>query len=164
MGSCVKWTPEEDAVLRRLHAAGLDWATCSTALGRTEKACESRWRNLNAPRVSKGRPWTEEEDETLRSVLAKGLSWSDAAVKLPGRSSRACMARGKVLGVAMLKPILKRPDALSLRRCHDCGKATVDYRCPKCLAKWRRRNGVAAAGGEEEDSYASFGGAGNFDC
>ena len=156
MSSAEKWTPEEDAVLKRLHAAGLDWATCSTALGRSEKACESRWRNLNRPRRQNGRPWTEEEDETLRAVLAKGLSWSDAAVRLPGRSSRACMARGKALGVGMLKPVLKRPDALSLRRCHDCGKPTVDYRCPKCRARWRERNGVAPSA-QEDDAYAAFG-------
>lgn len=163
MPSAPKWTPEEDAVLKRLHAAGMDWATCSTALGRTEKACESRWRGLNRPRRQGGRPWTDEEDETLRSVLAKGLSWSDAAVRLPGRSSRACMARGKALGVGMLKPVLKRPDALSLRRCHDCGKPTVDYRCPRCLAKWRTRNGVPAGGGDEPDGYSAFGARCTFD-
>ena len=157
-----KWTPEEDAVLRRLHSAGLGWATCSTALGRTEQACATRWRSLNTPRMSKGRPWTAEEDETLRAILAKGLSWSDAAARLPGRSSRACIMRGKVLGIAPLKPILKRPDALSIRRCHDCGKPTTDYRCPKCLVRWRMKNGVPACGGDEEDSYAAFGGSGNF--
>ena len=156
MASAAKWTPEEDAVLKRLHAAGLDWATCSTALGRSEKSCESRWHNLNRPRRQNGRPWTEEEDETLRAVLAKGLSWSDAAARLPGRSSRACMARGKALGVGVLKPVLKRPDALSLRRCHDCGKPTTDYRCPKCRARWRERNGVVPSA-QEDDIYAAFG-------
>jgi len=162
VASCVKWTPEEDAVLRRLHAAGLDWATCSTALGRTERACETRWRTLARPKRG-AVPWTEEEDEILRAVLARGLSWSDASAKLPGRTSRACMARGKALGVAMLKPLLKRPDALSMRRCHDCGRPTADYRCPKCRARWRARNGVSPSAGEDEEFYASFGGAGNFD-
>lgn len=29
------------------------------------------------------------------------------------------------------------------RKCHDCGKPTNDYRCYKCLAKWRIKHGVS---------------------
>lgn len=29
------------------------------------------------------------------------------------------------------------------RKCHDCGKKTNDYRCPKCLARWRAKHGVS---------------------
>ena len=32
----------------------------------------------------------------------------------------------------------------SQRRCHDCGKLTYNYRCDKCLKKWRARYGVNA--------------------
>ena len=155
------WTPEEDAVLKRLHAAGIDWNTCSTALGRTAKACESRWRNMNRPKGG-AKPWTAEEDETLRALLAKGLSWSEAAMRLPGRSSRACMARGKAIGVSVLKAPLKRPGALSLRRCHDCGKPTADYRCPRCLAKWRAKHGVGPSA-QEDETYSAFGARNAFD-
>ena len=99
----------------------------------------------------------------LKKLMAQGMTWSDAADRLPGRSSQACAARGKLLGVRAAKPVQKRPGALSMRRCHDCGKPTVDYRCSKCLAKWRRKNGVPACGGETEEGYSSFGGAGTFD-
>ena len=30
----------------------------------------------------------------------------------------------------------------NIRRCHDCGRPTTDYRCPKCWAKIRRKSGV----------------------
>jgi len=35
------------------------------------------------------------------------------------------------------------------RLCHDCKKPTSDYRCPKCLRKWRIKNGVAESGRED---------------
>ena len=35
------------------------------------------------------------------------------------------------------------------RVCHDCGKPTSDYRCPKCLRKWRIKHGVAESGRED---------------
>ena len=31
----------------------------------------------------------------------------------------------------------------ALRKCHDCGRPTVDFRCPPCRAKWRAKNGLA---------------------
>lgn len=30
----------------------------------------------------------------------------------------------------------------NMRRCHDCGKPTPDYRCAECLRKWRKKYGV----------------------
>lgn len=32
------------------------------------------------------------------------------------------------------------------RKCHDCGKATTQYRCPECHAAWRRKYGVESQG------------------
>lgn len=32
-----------------------------------------------------------------------------------------------------------------LRPCHDCGKMQADYRCPRCWARWRRKNGISRA-------------------
>jgi hypothetical protein len=31
----------------------------------------------------------------------------------------------------------------SLRKCHDCGRPTTDFRCPSCRNEWRVRNGLA---------------------
>jgi hypothetical protein len=32
--------------------------------------------------------------------------------------------------------------ALAMRRCHECGRLTTDYRCPVCLDAWRKKHGV----------------------
>lgn len=32
------------------------------------------------------------------------------------------------------------------RQCHDCGKPTRDYRCPKCRKAWARSHGVPWCG------------------
>ena len=32
---------------------------------------------------------------------------------------------------------------LNRRKCHDCGKLTSNYRCPKCLSKWRDKHHVS---------------------
>ena len=39
------------------------------------------------------------------------------------------------------------------RKCHDCGKPTNDYRCPRCLAKWRNKYHVS--GNEQLESYTT---------
>lgn len=31
---------------------------------------------------------------------------------------------------------------LDVRKCHDCGKPTPDYRCPACQAAFREKNNV----------------------
>ena len=40
------------------------------------------------------------------------------------------------------------------RVCHDCGKPTNDYRCPRCLRKWRRKNDVL--GTADTDSSSAY--------
>ena len=43
-------------------------------------------------------------------------------------------------------------NSINKRRCHDCGKLTVDYRCEKCQRKWRKKNNVKNEGDIEEGS------------
>ena len=31
----------------------------------------------------------------------------------------------------------------SIRKCHDCGKPTTNYRCAECLTKWKIKNGLS---------------------
>lgn len=39
------------------------------------------------------------------------------------------------------------------RHCHDCGKPTNDYRCPRCRRKWLKLNGVWGVGEADEGGY-----------
>lgn len=39
----------------------------------------------------------------------------------------------------------------SKRQCHDCGRPTNNYRCPRCLSKWRIKHGVAANPADDGD-------------
>lgn len=158
------WTPEEDAVLRRMREAGIEWAVCGTALGRTASACLSRWHELSPGRAAcsrRGRAWTPEEDALLVKMAKEGVTWSEMSRRLAGRSPKSCSSRACTLGLAKRRPPRSEPPVseLSRRRCHDCGKPTTDYRCPKCLAKFRARNGVSVNGAKDDDdgAYTVFG-------
>lgn len=41
------------------------------------------------------------------------------------------------------------PDApmMPMRKCHDCEEMTYNYRCDKCKAKWRAKNGACGLSG-----------------
>jgi len=162
MPSANPWTPAEDAVLRRMKNAGMAWQDISVALGRTAEAVRSRWRSASAQEerpASGSREWTDAEDARLEAACATGGTWADVAKAVGGsRSARACETRAGLLGLKRRSSQeRKRPDMLSRRRCHDCGRPTTDYRCPACLAAWRRRNGVPGAGGEADEGYSAFG-------
>ena len=40
------------------------------------------------------------------------------------------------------------------RKCHDCGAPTDNYRCKKCLAKWRSKYAVSYEGGDVDERYS----------
>ena len=157
------WTADEDAVLRRMHEAGIGWDVCATALGRTASACISRWHELSPARTAcsrRGRAWTPEEDEALKAMAKEGLTWSEMSRRLSGRSPKSCSSRACTLGLAKRRLPKKEPPVfeLSRRKCHDCGRPTTDYRCPKCLAAFRARNGISVYGKDEDDgAYSVFG-------
>ena len=51
---------------------------------------------------------------------------------------------------------MSKPEELATRRCHDCGKPCVDYRCPECWAKLRRGNGLTENITESESIWDDF--------
>lgn len=165
-----EWTDAEDAVLRRMLAAGMSFDAAATALARTPAACISRSRAL-APKRTESRAgslWTPEEDAVLKQCVRCGGTWEQAASRLPGRTACACHARAKLVGLQKPRPRREeKPPPLPLkpamRRCHDCGRPTPDYRCPKCLEKWRAKHGVPPSGAGEPEGYPVFGGAHGFD-
>ena len=40
------------------------------------------------------------------------------------------------------------------RKCHDCGAPTDNYRCKKCLEKWRAKNAVSYSGCDIDEGYS----------
>ena len=45
----------------------------------------------------------------------------------------------------------KKIEPEHIRKCHDCGKKTTQYRCNACWLKFRKKNGVSIYNPEEED-------------
>ena len=93
----------------------------------------------------KGRPWTPAEEAKLWRLHAQGRSWTSIARAL-GRSKQACATRLSYLGVTQRKDEPAPEECLeevgNLRRCHDCGCPTHDFRCARCRRKWQIRNGA----------------------
>lgn len=198
--SFLPWTQEEDAELERLVVdLGRTYAQCAEALGRTPRACASRWRTISQSSPHR-RPsvnlWTPEEDALLRRLwpalsveqIAErigrpvkgvyrranrlGLTCGNQAAKVPWTPEEDKVLKerigsmtyaeiGELLGRTE-KSVKHRALHLSLRggpkprlprlkdaerRCHDCGRPTPDYRCPACWRKLRQRLGCSA---EEE--------------
>ena len=155
-----QWTPEEDAVLRRMREAGMPQASVAVALGRTVSACQSRWHELSRRSLParRGDPWREDEDAVLRRMVSAGAKWAAIADSLPGRTPRGCEHRASALGLGRAAGRARAGGRKApSRRCHDCGRPTPDYRCPECRARWRIEHGVPAGGAEDEESCAVFG-------
>ena len=52
--------------------------------------------------------------------------------------------KGKTLPVRDERKLaLAEKRSQKLRKCHDCGRPTVDFRCPSCRTAWRVKNGLA---------------------
>lgn len=52
--------------------------------------------------------------------------------------------KGKALPVRDERKLaLAEKRSQKLRKCHDCGRPTVDFRCPSCRTAWRIKNGLA---------------------
>lgn len=94
----VKWTPEEDQLLRDLVKmyGGKNWKQVADKVGngRTRAQCAHRWQKVLNPDLKKG-SWTSEEDELLtKAVEQVGVDkWSEVAAKVPQRNGKQCRER-----------------------------------------------------------------------
>ena len=138
-----KWSAEEDAELLRLKAAGWSNAQIARTLGRTLRACACRAAMFNRGegRMTKtaAAPWTKEDDawllESYRKYGAKAcaekLGRTAESVRTHFRRIRRFLPRdGMDEREREPEPVKPR-----MRRCHDCGCLTPDFRCPAC---WER--------------------------
>jgi len=140
------WTPEEDALLKRLWPV-LSVEQISERIGRTVKGVYRRANRLGLTCGNQAAkvPWTPEEDKALKERIGS-MTYAEIG-ELLGRTEKSVKHRALSLNVrGGAKPRPPRP-AGKMRRCHDCGKPTPDYRCPACWRKLRKRLGCPA---EEE--------------
>lgn len=100
--------------------------------------------------MSKG--WSDDEIETAARMYAAGESFKRIGVELNKHSDTvryyirahserfpAPLEKKDILcGEASYRQIPRY-----MRRCHDCGRPTTDYRCPRCWARLRSRGGYA---------------------
>jgi hypothetical protein len=135
------WTPEEDAELAELwHVLPVE--QISDHIGRSVKGIYRRAARLGLTSgESQGpkKPWTPEEDAVLKEHVGT-MTFAEIGALL-GRTDKSVKARALHLSLrGGPKPRLpKQKD--HMRKCHDCGKPTPDYRCPACWRKLRRRLG-----------------------
>ena len=98
------------------------------------------------------RRWTKDEIETAKRMYAAGESCRSigAAIRKHPDTVRYYIrthmelspsAQGKI-DIRMGTPLYKR-NSRYMRRCHDCGRPTTDYRCPRCWARLRSRGGYS---------------------
>ncbi len=95
--SAGKWTPEEDAALRKAVTAnaGRNWKKIATHLpGRSDVQCLHRWQKVLKPGLVKG-PWTPQEDALVVELVQKygHKKWSFIARQLHGRLGKQCRER-----------------------------------------------------------------------
>lgn len=152
------WTPEEETLLCEMRREGRTWRRIAGALRRSEQACANRHSEILTGRVKLGAdrdrhdPWRPEEDAVLIEAYRQpgGPNLMEASARI-GRSEGACRTRVKILGIAHSRPSPQKIHGnAGSRRCHDCGRPTVDYRCCKCRQKWRDKYGVGRDASEEE--------------
>lgn len=96
-----KWTEEEDAQLRDLHARhGSKWTKIGAALGRLPNGCKDRWRHIGiAPEKNAGR-WAPGEEAALQAAVEQ-YSAAAGLVCRPAERVPWCSLLCAVLGVAM---------------------------------------------------------------
>lgn len=145
------WTPPEDERMAQLRALGYSWSAVGQALGRDPMACANRLYRLKKGVTTVANPWWSlEEDEVIRTEYGQEKPDVEGLAQRLGRTQTAVENRARELRLTSRLSKKETGDGSSVRRCHDCGRVTHDYRCPACLRKWRRLHGVSLHPGDED--------------
>ena len=131
------WTREEDETLQKLWPV-MSVAQIAEQMNRSPKGVYRRANRLGLAcgKVQEAKKaWTAEDDAVLKENLDT-LTYAEIGLLL-GRTEKSVKARALNRNLrGGPEPRMPKPKGY-LRKCHDCGKPTPDFRCPKCWAKIR---------------------------
>ena len=110
--------------------------------------------------------WSDDEIETAARMYAAGDSYRSIgaaigkhpdtvrwyALRHPERFISEPERMGILQGKKAALPIPRYT-----RRCHDCGRPTTDYRCPRCWARLRRAGGYSPTGEASDMDTVAYG-------
>lgn len=127
------WSAEEEAVLRENWTKMIARDIVDLLPGRSLKAVHTRAQTLGLTnayglhnRGPRPRPKPEPKLE------------SESKPKPKPKPKPKQEPKAKAAQPARKRPIESRPAPVGrMRKCHDCGRPTTDFRCPKCWAKLR---------------------------
>lgn len=113
------------------------------------------------------RGWSENEIETAKRMYAAGESCRSigAAIRKHPDAVRYYIRthikfspepQGKSYIPQGNKALYKRKSRY-MRRCHDCGRPTTDYRCPRCWDRLRRAGGYSPTGEVSDMDTVAYG-------
>ena len=88
----------------------------------------------------------DDMDETVEKRPEKHCAVCGAAFVPCQKSQLYCSE-------ACRKAFTGRASSLSIRKCHDCGKPTTDYRCERCRTLFRNRHGVPCSALDASEAY-----------
>lgn len=112
------------------------------------------------------RGWTKDEIETAAQMYANGellKSIGKAIHKTADTVKHYVRAHPELFPEPQGKKDLPRGKASYrqipryMRRCHDCGAPTTDYRCPRCWARLRRAGGYSPTGEVSDMDTVAYG-------
>ncbi|XP_016546938.2 LOW QUALITY PROTEIN: transcription factor MYB3R-1 [Capsicum annuum] len=120
----VKWTPEEDEILRQAvqQFKGKSWKKIAECFkDRTDVQCLHRWQKVLDPELVKG-SWSKEEDDKLIELvnIHGPKKWSNIAQELAGRIGKQCRERWhNHLNPEIKKEAWTEEEELTLVRAHQ---------------------------------------------
>ena len=111
--------------------------------------------------------WNDDEIETAARMYAAGESYRSIGEQIRKKADTVrhyIRAHSELFPEPREKEVILRGKASIqitryMRRCHDCGRPTTDYRCPGCWARLRSRGGYAPKGDASDMDTVTYGSA-----